>query len=195
MRIVPPVWGHTRWQWGRGGSAGSGDRTPSRPSPMITAAPILTSFSTNYLGTGCVATCRHVRSMAASSARRMRSQRDIPQLCGGPLQGPTQSACTTTLREDPQQRFPQSVGVGSWPRKSALTGTTRPSRSRWATISADTGGQDAWHLLPDLGAFSAEHRATAVGCHVPAVTTCGGLDLHARNWRHRSPCRRTRPPR
>ena len=112
----PPVWGHTRWQWGRGGSAERGDRTPSRPSPVITAAPVLTFFSTNYMGTGCVVTCRRVRWMAASSARRMRSQRDIPQLHGGP----TQSACTTTLREDPQQRFPQSVGVGSWPRKSAL---------------------------------------------------------------------------
>jgi hypothetical protein len=117
----PPVWGHTRRQWGRGGYAGRGDRTPSRPSSVITAAPVLTFFSTNYMGTGCVATCRRMRSMAASSARRMRSQRNIPQLCGGPLRGPTQSACTTTLREDPQQRFHQSVGVGSWPRKSALS--------------------------------------------------------------------------
>jgi hypothetical protein len=30
-------------------------------------------------------------------------------------------------------------------------------------------------LLPDLGAFSAEYRATAVGRHDPAVTTCGEL--------------------
>ena len=27
----PPVWGHTRWQRGRGGSARRDDRTPSRP--------------------------------------------------------------------------------------------------------------------------------------------------------------------
>ncbi len=52
----PPVWGHTRWQRGRGGSARRGDRTPSRPSPLITAAPVLTFFTTNYMGTGCVAT-------------------------------------------------------------------------------------------------------------------------------------------
>jgi hypothetical protein len=32
-----------------------------------------------------------------------------------------QSACTTTLRVDSRQRFPQLVGVGSWPQKSALT--------------------------------------------------------------------------
>ena len=55
---------------------------------------------------------------------------------------------------------------------------------------------------PDLGAFSAEHRATADGCHVPAVTTCGGLtcmpgidgtDLPAA---HRTPtrCRDTTGP-
>jgi hypothetical protein len=110
-RIVPQSGGHTRWQWGRGGSAGRGDRTPSRPSPVITAAPVLTFFSTNYMGTGCVATCGHVRSMAASSARRMRSQRDIPQLCGGPPRGPTQSACTTTLRRRSSGAFP-SVSRG-----------------------------------------------------------------------------------
>ena len=50
------VWGHTRWQRGRGGSARRGDRTPSRPSPMIIAAPVLTFFTTNYMGAGYVAT-------------------------------------------------------------------------------------------------------------------------------------------
>jgi malate dehydrogenase (oxaloacetate-decarboxylating) len=117
----PPVWGHTRWQRGRGGFARRGDRTPSRPSPMITAAPVLAFFTTNYMGTACVAT-PSTRSVDGGVIReKERSQRDIPQLCGGPLRGPTQNACTTRLREDPQQRFSQSVGVGSWPRKSALT--------------------------------------------------------------------------
>jgi hypothetical protein len=119
---IGPQLGHTRWQLGRGGPARRSDRTPSRSSSMITAAPILIFFTTNYMGTGTLPHRRRVRSMAASSARGVRSQRDIPQLCRGPLRGLTQSACTTTLRVDPRQRFPQSVGVGCWPRKSAGPG-------------------------------------------------------------------------
>ena len=131
----PPVWGSyalAAGTWRLGQAWRSHSITPVAP---ITAAPVLTLFTTNYMGTGCVATPSSVRSMTALSARGMRSQRDIPQLCGGPLRGPTQSACTTTLREDPQQRFPPSVRVGSSPRKSALARRPRSSGREGLTRS------------------------------------------------------------
>ncbi len=71
-----------------------------------------------------------------------------------------------------------------------LNRTTHPSHSRRATLLPAMDCQDSLYLLLDLGVFSAEHRATAAGCHDPAVTW-GELDLHARHWRRRSPWRHT----
>jgi len=70
---------------------------------MITAAPILSYFTTNYMGTGYFATSSTralngdvIREKAEQSARH-------PPLCGRPPRGPTKSAWTTTSRENSAQ--------------------------------------------------------------------------------------------
>jgi hypothetical protein len=39
--------------------------------------------------------------------------------------------------------------------------------------------QQQLHLLLDLGVFRPGHGATDAGCRDPAITACGGPDLHA----------------
>jgi CheY-like chemotaxis protein len=116
----PPVWGHMRWQRGRGGSASRGDRTPSRPSPMITAAPVLTFLTTNYMGMGCVAT----PSTRAVNGGVIREKDE--ESAGHPpaMRRPAATPDAKRLHNDIARRssavFPSVSRGGSWPRKSAL---------------------------------------------------------------------------
>jgi hypothetical protein len=117
---------------------------PSPPCPAARPGPA--HHRAAECGTGGTPAADHPAAPARRAARRRQLRGDL-------------ALTRPALSVRPARQLISHPGF--------LTAPLPLSRSRRATTSAGSGGQDAWHLLPDLGAYSAEHRATAVGCHDP----------------------------
>jgi hypothetical protein len=126
---------------------------------------------------------RRVRSMAASSARRMRSQRDIPQLCEGPLRGPTQKRLNNDVARRSSAAFPPvsrgrflAAKIGANPcRGSARSGSpARTRRGRWAAgLSPGQAPSDREReRLSRPGCLIPCHPVSPPGCTGPRRAAC-----------------------